>query len=901
MFQRVALALVLAFTACKTAEPLPPPKVAPVVVPVEPPKPEAPKVRLPAGAKPKSYELSLRVVPGEPKFKGEVTMELELDQPLTVLWLNARELTPEFAEFTVKGAKVAAKAEAAGEHFMFVRPATKLGAGPVTLTIRYEGVLSDKNTAGLFQVKEGDDLYAVTQFEAIDARRAFPCFDEPGFKVPWRLTLHVKKEHLAFHNTPIEEETDEPDGMKAVRFAQTKPLPSYLVALAVGPFETVEAGAWGQNKVKLRIVAPKGKTAEAKYAATSSGPILEQLEKYFGTPYPYEKLDLLAMPVSFGAMEHPGLVTWGYRLLLVKPESDTPAHQRAFASTCAHELAHMWFGDLVTMAWWDDIWLNEAFATWMENKIVEAWKPAWDMPIERAQERGWALSADAMVTARRIRQPIVAMDDIANAFDGITYGKGAAVIGMFEAWVGPEVFQKGVRKHLEAHAWGNATAAEFLAAISKEAGKDVATPFSTFLDQAGAPRVAMELVCKKGVQPKLELNQRRQLPIGSKGEANLNWQVPLCVRYSVGGKERRACTLFTKVIGELPLEAKTCPDWVMPNDAMNGYYRSSLVGTKDLIHLLQAADQKLSVAERVGLLDDVGAAVNAGDVSVATALTALPLALKADNRHLLGAALEIAGQLDGDLLKEELRPKYAAFIRDTFGSRALKLGLKVGPKESEDVRLSRPGLVRMVAVQGQEPTLRKQGLALAKAWLNDRKAVHPDLVGAVLGIAADTGDAELHAALLAAAKTEVDRADRGRIINALSGYRDPEVVKSHLSVALDKDLDAREGMGVLWGAAFDYRTRALAFDFLKTNWDAIVARLPEDSAGNLVWMGASACDLKTRDEVKAYFDGRSTKYLGGPREFEQAMEGIDLCIAWRARHRESAERFIDGAKSKKAK
>jgi alanyl aminopeptidase len=575
---------------------------------------------------------------------------------------------------------------------------------------------------------------------------------------------------------------------------------------------------------------------------------------------------------------------------------DTPGHQRSYASVCAHELAHMWFGDLVTMAWWDDIWLNEAFATWMENKIIDAWKPAWDMPIERVQERGSALSTDTMVTARRIRQPIEAMDDIPNAFDGITYGKGAAVIGMFESWVGPELFQKGVRRYLDAHAWGNATAAEFLDIVSKEAGKDVATPFATFLDQSGAPRVSVELVCNTGEQPKLEISQRRQLPVGSKGDANQKWQVPLCVRFAVAGQESRACTLLSTVTGSLPLAARACPDWVLPNDGMRGYYRASLAGSVDLLQLLEKADKRLSVAERVGLLDDVEAAVDSGDVDLRTALAAIPLALESDNRHLLGAAQGIASRLQGDLLPEALRPKYEGFIRDTFGARALKLGLTVGAKETEDVRLSRPRLVEMVAVEGKEPTLRTKSLDLANAWLEDRRAVHPDLIGTVLRIAADTGDAALHDALVAVVKTEQDRADRGRMLGALSGFRAPAVVRSQLVLSLEKDLDVREGMGVVWGAAGDYRTRQVALDFLRDNWDGLIARLPEDSGANLVWMGAGVCEEKARGEVKAYFDGRSTKFLGGPREFDQAMEAIDLCIAWRAKHRASAVGFIDAWK-----
>ncbi|MFZ5446417.1 MAG: M1 family metallopeptidase [Myxococcota bacterium] len=892
------VALLAALASCKTTEPKPEPSpVAPVAAasPAAAPKPpEAPKVHLPDGAAPKRYELSLRVIPGEPTFTGEVSIELALEHPHDFLWLNARDLEPTFAEFTIGTTKLAAKAEAVGEHWLLVRPASTLPAGPATLVLRWRGELSAKNSSGLFQVKEGDEPYAVTQFEPIDARRAFPCFDEPSFKVPWRLTLHVKKEHLAFHNTPIEAETDEADGMKAVRFAETLPLPSYLVAFAVGPFETVDAGTWGRKKTKVRIVTPRGKGAEAKYAAENTGPILEQLERWFDMPYPYEKLDQLAMPVGFGAMEHPGLVTWGYRLMLVKPELDTPGHQRTFASVCAHELAHMWFGDLVTMAWWDDIWLNEAFATWMENKIIDGWKPDWALGVDRVLERGGALNADQLISARRIRQPIESFDDIQNAFDGITYGKGAAVIGMFEAWVGPELFQRGVREHLKAHAWGNATAAQFLASISREANRDVATPFATFLDQGGAPRVSLEPSCKPNEAPTLELTQRRALPVGSKGDARQVWQVPVCVRYSVAGKESRACTLLTTAQTTWTLEAKGCPDWVMPNDGMRGYYRAS--SKAGLLPLLQRAEKQLTVEEKLGLLDDVGAVVDSGDVDVEVALGAIPAALRSDDRHLVAAAQRLATQLADDVLPEPLRAKYETFIRTTFGPRALKLGLTVGPKEPEDQRLSRGSLVWLVAVQGREPTLRAKALTLAKKWLGDRKAIHPDLIGTVLSIAADTGDAELHRALVAAVAKEKDRADRGRMLQALGSFRDPAIVASHLALALDEKLDAREGMSVVFGASWDYRTRPVVFDFLEKNWDALLARLPEDAGANFAWFAGGVCDEATKERAVKLLGARVPKFLGGQRNLDQALENVDLCIAWRARQRPSAQRFIEAWK-----
>src|SRR6185369_2442583 len=277
-------------------------------------------------------------------------------------------------------------------------------------------------------------------------------------------------------------------------------LPSYLIAFAVGPFEFVDAGVAGSNRVPVRIVTPKGRAAEAKYAASVTATILTRLEEYFGIPYPYGKSDQVAVPVTmgFGAMENAGMVTYGQNILLADPERDTPGRQRGYAVTAAHELAHQWFGDLVTTAWWDDIWLNEAFATWMESKIVGQWKPEWRMENIDVSERLGAMETDSLVTTRRIRQPITSDDDIANAFDDITYQKGAAVIRMFETWLGPAKFRNGVQAYLKQNADGAATVTQFLAAISKAAGKDVSPAFSTFLDQAGVPVVSMDLQCDGG-------------------------------------------------------------------------------------------------------------------------------------------------------------------------------------------------------------------------------------------------------------------------------------------------------------------------------------------------------------------------------------------------------------------
>ncbi len=891
---RRLLLIVLAAAACKTApEPAPEPKAEAAQKPPPPPpepKLEAPKLRLPDGARPTAQAIDVRVLPGEERFSGTVTIDVEVSKPLEVLWLNGTGLEPGAA--TLDG-RVKARAKAAGEHFIAVLPPKPLEPGKHVLKLEYTGVLSKKDTGGLFQLVENDVPYAYTHFEPLDARRAFPCFDEPAFKIPWTLTIRHRPTDLAFANTPSAGVADQ-GGLRVTSFLPTKPLPSYLVALAVGPFDVVDAGTWGKNKVPLRIIAPKGKAPDTKYAVEVTGPILEQLEAYFGIPYPYEKLDSISLPVNTGAMENPGLVTYGHQLILSRVAEDTPGRQRTYAGVCAHELAHQWFGDLVTMAWWDDLWLNEAFATWMSNKVIGTWKPKWDADVSAVQRRSGALGSDGLANARQVRQPITANDDIVNAFDGITYGKGASVISMFEGWVTPEAFQRGVKAYLEKHAHSNATAADFLSSISEASGKDVAAPFATFLDQPGAPRVAMTLECAKGKKPVLHLQQQRHLPIGSKADPKKAWSVPVCVRWSAKGKPGRACTLLTTPAGDLELaDAKSCPDWLLPNDKMQGHYRASLSGAADLPSLLTKARKDLSIPERIGVLGDMQALIGSGDLDLSAALGTVPLIAGEENRHLVQAAMGFAWSLNDVVVPDGLRGKAEAFIRHHFEARARKLGFQVGPNDDEDTRLLRPGLLTLVGRDGKEPQLRKQALELAAKWLADRKSLHPDLIDTALGIAVDTGDPALHAALLDAVKTEKDRMDRNRILAALSSVREGPLVKQQLPLALGSELDARESMRLVWGAAGDFRTRDLAVEFVEKNWDALIARLPKDYGAGLVFVAGGYCDEKPRDEAKAFFDGRSTKYMGGPRNFAIALEGIDLCMAYRARQRPVVTAFLE--------
>src|SRR5664279_2797220 len=574
-------------------------------VPVHAADPQPPTLRLPADAVPTRYAAELWIDPSKDTFKGKVEIRISWKGESDTLWLNAKELAIESASAvpaTGPTEAIPAEASAVGTDFVRIHFQRNLPAGEYDVTLAYTGRLDLKDTEGLFRQREGDDWYVFSQFESIFARRAFPCFDEPGFKVPWQLALHVPKSLVAVSNTPVHSETDEGGRMKKVLFEETKPLPSYLIALGVGPFDIVPAGKAGRNRVPIRIIVPKGRGAEARWAVESTGPILELLESYFDAPYPYEKLDHLVIPqtVGFGAMENAGLVTYASNLLLAKPSDETIGFRRAYASVCAHETAHQWFGDYVTTAWWNDIWLNEAFATWMGSKIVDRWKPEWAWAVQRASARTGAMDQDSLVTARRIRQPIEGNDDIVSAFDGITYQKGAAVIEMFEGWVSPEGFRQGVQRYLKTHAWGNATADDFVSSIAEATKTPAVVPaFRSFLDQPGVPLVTAELVCTGGA-PRLLLSQKRFLPTGSTGSTKETWQVPVCARAGDPGTAK-VCTLLTQASGELPLPG-ACPSRVLAN-AGNGYYRVLYAGSL-LGKVLADGGKHLTASERVATLSD---------------------------------------------------------------------------------------------------------------------------------------------------------------------------------------------------------------------------------------------------------------------------------------------------------
>jgi alanyl aminopeptidase len=823
-----------------------------------------PALRLPAGARPTRVAAELTIDPTQPTFEGKESIELSLDAATPLLWLNADQLE-------IIDTVPASKTVDGGRSFVGLQFAQPLPMGSSRLSIHWRGKLSAIDSEGAFRQQENGEWYAMTSDEPVGARRIMPSFDEPSFKIPWKFSLRVRKGDAAYFNTPVES-TEESGEYKVVHFVETLPLPSYLLAFAIGQYQRADAGKTPSGK-PIGVVVTRGKLSWAKYAQQASPRLMALLEEYFGIPYHYPKLDSFEVPLGGGAMENPGLISFNQRILLARPGTQTPQFEIRCASVAAHEFAHLWFGDMVTTAWWDDLWLNEAFATWGESKIIQRFQPSWGELASRTQDTERAMRSDSLVTARRIRQPIEEEGDMKTAFDNITYQKGAAVIGMFEQYVGAEQFRKGVHRFLKEHADGNATAKEFLAAISAEAGKDVAPSFSTFLDQPGVPVVTSKLVCE-GNKGHLELSQARYLPLGAQARGESLWQIPFCARTP----RATTCTLLTEKTATLDLGA--CPDWALPNAAAAGYYRVAL--DADALAKLNKNVGKLSTSERMRLFYDANAQAHAGTMEDAHVFELMTSLSGDKDRHVVEALTPaIAEARNSGMITTELTAKFGAWVRAHFGARAHSLGFYERKHEPMDARILRPQVLRLIGDEGGDLAVRNEAQQISIKWFGDHSVTSPDLASTMLILSALDGDAILYDRYVAVARSETDRNDRIRVLNALGHFRNPELVSRGFQIFLGKDFDAREAIALVDGPAEWPGTRDMTLAFVEKNYDAIVQRMPRDFAGALPRMFARYCDEEHAKELREFFGPRVRSVPGGERRLAQTTEEVRQCAAFR--------------------
>jgi alanyl aminopeptidase len=845
-------------------------------------------------AVPTHYRLALTVDPAQPTFWGEEWITVQVSAATSVVQLHARDLDIHSADAARPDGR-AAPAQAlpgtnGGLALAFAEPLT---AGEYIIHIAFAGRFAD-GLVGLYRVRVGDAFYAFTQFEALHARRAFPCFDEPRFKTPWEISLRVPHGSIAAGNTPsISRHQDE--GLDVVRFAESRPLPTYLIALAVGPFDVVDGPA---GDVPLRMLTVRGKGDLAGYALQRTPRILAALADYFGRPYPYAKLDLVAVPdFAAGAMENPGLVTFRDTLVLMDRTHATAAERYECESVVAHELAHQWFGNLVTMAWWDDLWLNEGFATWMATKIVMTTAPEFHADLDALVGRNEAMQADGLAAARAVRQPITDGGDVVNAFDDITYDKGAAILGMLEAWVGEEQFRAGVRAYITAHAWRSARTDDLLAALERATGQAVADVAATLLDQPGTPLLAVATVCD-GRTATIHFQQSRYLPEGSHAQAGKPWHLPVCVKYGTPGEVQRQCVLITAERADVTLDAVGCPLWIHPNAGETGYYRWRLPDA-ELLALVNGPHQRLTAAEEVALPGHLDALLVAAQLDGGIYLGALARLMRSNHRQVVQTTLGGLHRIHHatvDYAGGASETDFAAYVRRSLGAQARRLGMLPKPGEDSEAELLRAQVLPAVADLGHDPALRAQARELTRRFLTDPGSVSPAAAQIAVPIAARDGNAQLHDGLVAALRRADNPRTRSIALSGLGNFRDPVLYERSLQLYFTDTLRVGDFWSVAGHAGDTAAKQAVAFAWLEANFDVLARRLGDDGVSSLPFVGSGFCDPAGRERVQRFFDVPAHQRPGSARSLAQTLEGIDQCMRLRTRATDSVRSFLQRLK-----
>ncbi len=844
----------------------------------------APLGQLPKEVEPQHYELALEIVPERERFSGTVAIHVRLAEPTDQIWLHGQNL--EVSTTSVRSGEDTIGAtwrQVSQDGIVQLKLERSVPAGVATIHVKYDAAF-DQQLKGLYRVVTGGESYAFTQFEAINARLAFPSFDEPRFKTPFDVTLIVKAGDVAAANTPLLKETPLENGLKSIRYKTTKALPTYLVAWAVGPLDVVKGPPLRWNKIRRRRIpfrglAAKGQGEKLQYALENTGAILKSLEEYFGIEYPYEKIDIVAVPdFGSGAMENVGLITFRETLLLVDPKTSTEGQRRAFAYVMAHELAHMWFGNLVTMPWWDDIWLNEAFATWMGNKAVSKVYPEHRVELSSLQHAHDAMEFDSLASARQIRQPIESNHDIRNAFDPITYEKGGAVLEMFEHWLGRNTFRKGIRRYIRKHAWGNATAEDLLSALDHASGKDVSTPFSTFLFQPGVPMVKTQLSCSEA-KSSLKVAQSRYFPIGAGKQREQSWKFPMCVRSSVG----RTCELVTAPKAEIGLSR--CPSWYIPNDDGAGYFRFSMPKT-DLEALYNGGFVKASARTRIAFADSVVAGFSNASLGAQAAFAWFEPFVDDRLRQVATKPMGLLRFSRDYVADDALRARIEAYSQGLYRDLHRKLGWLSGRNEHGETRLLRVKVLRFLTMTVNDPDVRKRAAEYGRAYVGygtdgkvHNEAVDPQLASTCLAVAAQEGGRPFFDHLVAMLETSQDAVLRYRLIGALGAVRDGKLAGRTLGLALDERVRISEISRILYAQFGQPETRDDAWKWLKSNFDGYSERFGTRRVGRTPWYTASFCSEARAKEVERFFSERVQDLSGGPRNLAGALEEIRHCAA----------------------
>jgi len=854
-------------------------------------EPDVPHTQLGDNVVPVRYALNMNVDPKADTMSGVVEIEVEIKAPTQQIWIHGKEMTVRdvFAvqeDKTIAGVYTQIDPAQAPSGVARLNFKTPLAAGPATLTLGYETPYN-MSLFSAYKVVRGDDHYIVTQFEPMGAREAFPSFDEPRFKVPFDVSITSPSENVVYANTPKIGAVDVGGGQTEHVFATTRPLPTYLIAFGAGPYDVVDYGDIPPNEIRsrpvaLRGIAAKGSGDQMDYALKNTDGLLTTFERYFGTPYPYEKLDLIAAPdYAFGAMENPGAIVYREYLLLLD-ENAPLSQKRNYARVHAHELAHQWFGNLVTPVWWEDIWLNEAFATWMGNKGTDLWRP--DGNFDRVNQNAalGAMRIDELATTRKVREPLLRSEDVMNQFDGITYRKGGGVLSMFESFLGEDKFQKGVRLHMDRYADGVATGDDFFASLADASGNpDVVSALKSFVDQPGLPLVSANLQCDVSAPDPhafITLKQSRYAPLGSKTQQGQIWEIPVCAKFGYGDYAVKSCTLMKTQTAQLYAENHGCADYVMPNNDGAAYYRFTLSrdGWADLLSNLD----RLNTRERLSALDSLQAAFNAGEVSSDVYIDGLAIFAASREYDVASNAASHISALE-KVLPQRNHAGLAKLIRESFAERYREI---VG-KDTPDGNLLAPTLAAMLAGSGDDKALSAEFADKGLAYMGiggpaDKTIVAPNLLTLALSRAAASRPKETFAPLLDLLRSGKALEKRSALA-ALGSVRDSEIAAQLRTMVLSDQSAMTNGQAetLIFIMMGNDALKDETWAWFKANFEAFVQARVSDVYRPTVPEYADFCSADGRDEAAAFFKSKAAIIPGYERSLAQTLESIELCAA----------------------
>jgi len=855
----LTIALLLSSTAAVAATPIVPDA-------------NAPKGKLPDTATPTAYRLDFTILPESERFSGHDEIDIKLNRRAKSLYLHGRDLEMTKAVAIVGGKTIPVKwtqVDQTGTARIDF-PQT-IPAGKVTLAFDYSAPFGD-SASGMFHVKVGDQWYSWTQFESIDARAAFPGFDQPGYKTPFTVSVTTRPGFVVIGNSPEASLTKAANGMEKHQLEPTKPLPTYLVAIDTGPFVhktgLIPADAERSTPLPYGAVATQAQKDKMGFVMAETPKIVMLLEKYFGEPFPFPKLDQIGTPILSGAMENAGADTYGDGIIFLSPGATT-GDKQTFGMVVAHELSHQWFGDLVTPAWWDDIWLNESFANWMGYRIGNEWRPDLKIGVGALDEAFGAMDTDALIAGRPIHQPITENSEIDSAFDSITYGKGGQVVAMIAAYLGDEKFKQGVRLHLSRHRYGNATSEQFFEAIADAAhDPKVLAAFKSFVDQQGVPIVDFR---RDG--SKLIATQSRYAYLGST-PAPETWTIPLCVRVGAASK----CSLMDQKTASLDAHGIGT---IMPNVGGTGYYRFDLQPAD--WQALIGSSASLAPGEALASTDSLWASFRAGKAPAAWLVQeARAMASNPDSVASVDPGERLSGLELRGLISPAALPSYRSLMESIYTPRLTAIGFDpafgIYASEDPDRQKLRQQLVGLVAFDARDSSVRAKLKAAAEKYLaGDEKALDPAFRGSALTVLAEDGGLATAKMLVEKALSTEDSDIRAAELGAAASAGTTDVADYLLGLS-DPRLRTYDRIRVLYGLAETVPTRDYTAKWILEHFDELLA-----SGGGIFLTaripGALAyqCGVDQANRIQSVLGPRLEKAQIGTLTFQRTVEKIRDC------------------------